>query len=177
MESRHGWTGVLARIELPSGSLDSMESRDYTDDFIGGRLLGSRLYWDEIPKTTRALDADNVLMIMPGPLTGTQAIGCSRWVITAKSPHSYPDQYGFGNGGGFFGAALKRSGFDGLIINGKASKLSYILIENHKAALKDAEGLEPVTRCGEIRVGDEAALPVVEVDGHAPFPCLQDHQV
>ncbi len=163
MESRYGWTGVLARIELPSGSLDSMESRDYADDFIGGRLLGSRLYWDEIPKTVGALDADNVLMIMPGPLTGTQAIGCSRWVITAKSPHSYPDQYGFGNGGGFFGAALKRSGFDGLIINGKASKLSYILIENHKAALKDAEGLrgleteETMTKLRE-QHGDDARI-------------------
>jgi aldehyde:ferredoxin oxidoreductase len=118
MESTYGWTGVLARIELPSGSLDTIENTDYADDFIGGRLLGSRLYWDEIPKTTRALDADNVLMFMPGPLTGTQAIGCSRWVITAKSPHSYPDQYGFGNGGGFFGAALKRSGFDGLLSPG-----------------------------------------------------------
>jgi aldehyde:ferredoxin oxidoreductase len=62
-------------------------------------------------------------------------------VISAKSPHSFPDQYGFGNGGGFFGAALKRAGFDGLIIRGKAKALSYILIENGKAELKDAKGL------------------------------------
>ena len=80
-------------------------------------------------------------MFLPGPLTGTQAIGCSRWVVSAKSPHSFPDQYGFGNGGGFFGAALKRSGFDGLIIRGKAKSLSYILIENEKAELKGAGGL------------------------------------
>ena len=141
MEKISGWTGSLGRIELPSGELTMVSSMNYAEDFIGGRLLGSRLYWDEIPAKTKALDPDNVLMFLPGPLTGTQAIGCSRWVITAKSPHSFPDQYGFGNAGGFFGAALKRSGFDGLIINGKAGKLSYILIENGKAEIKDAGGL------------------------------------
>ncbi|MDX1779520.1 MAG: aldehyde ferredoxin oxidoreductase N-terminal domain-containing protein, partial [Thermodesulfobacteriota bacterium] len=141
MEKIYGWTGSMGRIELPSGKLTMVSSMDYAEDFIGGRLLGSRLYWDEIPVKTKALDPENVLMFLPGPLTGTQAIGCSRWVITAKSPHSYPDQYGFGNGGGFLGAALKRSGFDGLLISGKAEKLSYLLIENGKAAIKDAEGL------------------------------------
>ena len=141
MDKIYGWTGSLLRVELPSGDNRVTSSMDYAGDFIGGRLFASRIYWDEIAKTTGALSPENLLMIMPGPLTGTAAIGCSRWVISAKSPHSYPDQYGFGNGGGFFGAALKRAGFDGMIISGKAKGLSYILIEGGKAALKDAEGL------------------------------------
>ncbi|MBW2221052.1 MAG: aldehyde ferredoxin oxidoreductase, partial [Deltaproteobacteria bacterium] len=141
MGKTYGWTGSLLRMELPSGEFHKTPNIDYSENFIGGRLLASRIYWDEVPKTTQALDPDNLLMFLPGPLTGTQAIGCSRWVISAKSPHSFPDQYGFGNGGGFFGAALKRSGFDGLIIRGKAKSLSYILIENEKAELKDAGGM------------------------------------
>jgi len=141
MGETYGWTGSLLRMELPSGEFHKTQNMDYSENFIGGRLMASRIYWDEVPKTTKALDPDNLLMFLPGPLTGTQAIGCSRWVISAKSPHSFPDQYGFGNGGGFFGAALKRSGFDGLIIRGKAKSLSYILIENEKAELKDAGGL------------------------------------
>ncbi|MBW2552684.1 MAG: aldehyde ferredoxin oxidoreductase, partial [Deltaproteobacteria bacterium] len=123
MEKMYGWTGSLLRMELPSGEFHKTSNIDYSENFIGGRLLASRIYWDEVPKTTQALDPDNLLMFLPGPLAGTQAIGCSRWVISAKSPHSFPDQYGFGNGGGFFGAALKRSGFDGLIIRGKAKSL------------------------------------------------------
>ncbi|MEE9504320.1 MAG: aldehyde ferredoxin oxidoreductase N-terminal domain-containing protein, partial [Thermodesulfobacteriota bacterium] len=141
MGKTYGWTGSLLRIELPSGEFYKTQSMEYAEDFIGGRLLASRIYWDEVSQSTQALDPDNVLMFMPGPLTGTQAIGCSRWVVSAKSPHSFPDQYGFGNGGGFFGAALKRSGFDGLIIQGKAKALSYILLENEKVEMKDAEGL------------------------------------
>ena len=102
MEKIYGWTGSLLRMDLLSGDCRVTSSMDYAGDFIGGRLYASRIYLEEIPKTTGALSPENLLMIMPGPLTGTAAIGCSRWVISAKSPHSYPDQYGFGNGGGIF---------------------------------------------------------------------------
>ena len=145
MEKTYGWTDELLRVDLPSGEINKTKSMDYTEDFIGGRMLASRVYWDEVSKETGALDPDNVLMIMPGPLTGTPATSCSRWVISAKSPHSYPDQYGFGNGGGFLGAALKHAGYDGLIIKGKAKTPSYLLIENEKVALKDARGLWGLT--------------------------------
>jgi aldehyde:ferredoxin oxidoreductase len=65
--------------------------------------------------------------------------------MTAKSPHSFPDQYGFGNGGGFFGAGLKHAGYDGLIITGQAREASYLLIENEKVVLKSAQGLRGLT--------------------------------
>ena len=131
-------------IDLSSGQHVETQPLEYFDDYIGGRLLASRLYWDNVPARVGALDPENVIMIFPGPLGGTQSTACSRWVITAKSPHSYPDQYGFGNGGGLFGAALKQSGYDGLIVRGKASGLSYILIENNRMSICDAAGLRGV---------------------------------
>ena len=145
MEKTCGWTGKLLRIELPSGDVSKTDSMEYAGDFIGGRMLASRIYWDEVSKEVGALDPENVLMLMTGPLTGTQATACSRWVISAKSPHSYPDQYGFGNAGGFLGAALKHAGYDGLIIKGKAKAPSYLFIENDKVELKDANGLWGLT--------------------------------
>ena len=145
MEKTCGWTGKLLRIELPSGDVSKTDSMEYAGDFIGGRMLASRIYWDEVSKEVGALDPENVLMVMTGPLTGTQATACSRWVISAKSPHSYPDQYGFGNAGGFLGAALKHTGYDGLIIKGKAKAPSYLFIENDKVELKDANGLWGLT--------------------------------
>jgi aldehyde:ferredoxin oxidoreductase len=140
MEKTCGWTGRLLRIELPSEEISKTQSMDYAEDFIGGRVLASRIYWDEVSKDTKALDPENLMMMMAGPLGGTTATAGSRWVISAKSPHSYPDQYGFGNGGGFFGAALKHAGYDGLLIKGKAKTFSYLLIENDKVELKDAKG-------------------------------------
>lgn len=141
----YGWTGSLLNIELPAGEISTSNSLDYARDFIGGRLLAARIYWDKTSKETGALDPENPLMIMSGPLTGTSATACSRWVISAKSPFCYPDQYGFGNGGGFLGAALKLAGYDGLVISGKAKTPIYLLIENEKIELKDATGLWGLT--------------------------------
>lgn len=145
MEKTYGWTGRFLRIDLSSGDMSTPQSTDYTDLFIGGRMLASRIYWDEVSQSTGALDPGNCLIIMPGPLTGTAATACSRWVMSAKSPHSYPDQYGFGNGGGFFGAGLKLAGYDGLIITGRAEDISYLFIDNEKVEIKSAKGLWGLT--------------------------------
>jgi aldehyde:ferredoxin oxidoreductase len=145
MDKVNGWTGTLLHIDLSSGEVNKTNSMNYAEDFIGGRLLASRIYWEEVSEKAGALEPENILMIMPGPLTGTSAIACSRWVISAKSSHSYPDQYGFGNGGGFLGAALKHAGYDGLIVRGKAKDFSYILVENEKAELRNASGLRELT--------------------------------
>jgi aldehyde:ferredoxin oxidoreductase len=145
MEKTCGWMGSILRINLASGEKEKTGSQPMIEDFIGGRLLASRIYWDEVSPTIDAFDDDNALIIMPGPLAGTSAAACSRWVIAAKSPHSYPDQYGFGNCGGFLGAAIKRAGYDGLVINGKAKELSYVLIEDDKVQILDAKGLKGLT--------------------------------
>jgi len=145
MEKSYGWTGTFLRCDLSSGEHSTMPSADYTADFIGGRMLAAHLYRDEVSPGTGALEPDNCLLIMPGPLTGTPATACSRWVMSAKSPLSYPDQYGFGNGGGFFGAGLKHAGYDGLIITGKAADLACLVIEHEKATITSADKLRGLT--------------------------------
>ena len=141
MGNNFGWTGTLLRIELPSAISTRSRTSDYGDDFIGGRAMAARVYWDEVSRDIDAYSPENALLIMPGPLAGTPATACSRWVMATKSPYSCPDQYSFGNCGGFFGAAIKFAGYDGLIIKGKATALSYLLIENDRVELRDAAGL------------------------------------
>jgi aldehyde:ferredoxin oxidoreductase len=145
MEKTHGWMGVLLRVELPSAEVSKTKTLDYAEDFVGGRAMASKIYWDEVSRATGSLDGDSILMLMPGPLGGTPATAGSRLSVTAKSPLAYPEQYGCGNGGGFSGAALKRAGYDGLIIRGKAKGPSYILIENEKVELRDASKLWGLT--------------------------------
>jgi aldehyde:ferredoxin oxidoreductase len=142
MPENNGWNGTLLYIDLSSEKIHRQASMDIASTFIGGRLMASRLYWDMVTAQTGALDPGNVLMFMPGPLTGSGAVACSRWIMAAKSPYLYPEQFGFGNAGGFFGAAIKQAGFDGIIATGRAEKLSYILIENGTVTLKDAGGLQ-----------------------------------
>ncbi len=159
MATEYGWRGKILNVDLSSGKAGAEKTPDYADSYIGGRALASRIYWDEVSANTGALDADNLLMILPGPLTGTHATASSRWVMTAKSPHSYPDQYGFGNSGGFLGAAIKLAGYDGIKVRGKADKPSYVFVENGKVEIKDAGGLWGTT-------SDEALKKLREAHGN-----------
>ena len=140
-----GWTNALLRVDLSSGELLRAKTLDYAEDFAGGRALAARIYYDDVSPSISALDPDNEIIVTSGPLGGTGAYACSRWVITAKSPLVYPDQHGFGNGGGYLGATLKQAGYDGITIRGKAKSPSYLLIENEKAEIKDAKGLWGLT--------------------------------
>jgi aldehyde:ferredoxin oxidoreductase len=141
MEKMFGYTGRLLQVDLSSRSVEETSSLEYIDDFIGGRLLAARMYWDAGMSGTGALEPENVLMLIPGPLAGTPATACSRWVMCAKSPFLYPEQYGFGNGGGMAGAAIKQAGYDGLIIRGKARGPCCLYIEDGRVELRDGAHL------------------------------------
>jgi aldehyde:ferredoxin oxidoreductase len=123
-----GWTGKFLRINLTSKTWQPDSIIRHAERFIGGRGLASRLYWDEMSADADAFDPDNTLYFMNGPLCGMHAPGASRWVVLGKSPMASPEQYGFGNLGGSFGAALKWAGLDGLAISGASLKPVYLVI-------------------------------------------------
>ncbi len=167
MNKTYGWAGTILRINVSTGEVTSVDgTKYYTDDFVGGRALAARIYWDEVSQNTHPFSPENVLMLMPGPLGGTPATACSRWVMTAKSPYYYPDQYSFGNAGGFMGAAIKCAGYDGILISGKAAAPSYILIEDGRVELRDARGLWGLTT-------DETMKRIKETHGeNAHLVCI-----
>jgi aldehyde:ferredoxin oxidoreductase len=75
-------------------------------------------------------------MFFVGPLTGVFNV-YSRHVIAAKSPqtNTFSDSYA----GGWFGAELARTGYMGIIIEGKAAHLVYLKIDGKKISIEDAE--------------------------------------
>jgi len=100
METTYGWKGVVFRVNLTSGEIQTLPTKELAERFIGGRGFVSKIYWDEVDPKTDALHPDSPLMIMTGPLAGTPAISGNRWFIAGKSPLLYPDQFGLGNVGG-----------------------------------------------------------------------------
>jgi len=140
MKKTFGWTGRILRIDLCAGKKDPIETDRYRDPYIGGRGIASRLYWENVFPQTGALDPENHLFFMTGPLAGTRAQAASRWIVMAKSPLAFPEKYGFGNLGGWFGAALKWTGLDGLDITGKASVPVILVIGEDGTAVCEAAG-------------------------------------
>ncbi|MFC1896367.1 aldehyde ferredoxin oxidoreductase C-terminal domain-containing protein, partial [Thermodesulfobacteriota bacterium] len=76
-----------------------------------------------------------------GPLTATGAQGASRFEVVGKSPMRMPDGFCYGNLGGFFGPYLKRAGYDGVVVTGRAEVPSYIWVCDGKAEILDASWL------------------------------------
>ena len=140
-DSIFGWCGRILVVDLSDRSCRELDTLEYSEDFLGGRGIAARIYWDLVLPETGALDPDNRLIFMTGPLGATGAQGASRFTVTAKSPMTMPEGYCYGNLGGFFGPYLKRAGFDGLVIHGKSEQPVYINITDDTVEFLDASTL------------------------------------
>jgi len=131
---------VYAKINLDTGKTESITiSEDYFEKYIGSKALAARLLLDFFPKDADALAPEAVLIINTGPLTGTGAPCSSRFNMTFKNVLT--GGIASSNCGGNFGFMLKRAGFDGLIITGRASKPSRIEIIDGIVSILPADEL------------------------------------
>jgi len=140
MSDRHGSWGRILRVDLTSRTW-SVEEMD-EDTFRrhpGGRALIAHYLLNELPKGTEPLAPDNLLIFAMGVLTGTPLSGASRHAVGAKSPLTG----GFGEAevGGYWGAELKRSGWDGIVVKGAASAPVYLYIKDDQVEIRDAAHL------------------------------------
>lgn len=104
---------------------------------MGGAGYACRYLYDKIDKDIDPLSPENIIIIMTGPLNGTFAPNTGRWVVCSKSP--YTGIWGESNCGSWFGAEIKKAGYDGVIIVGAAEKPVYIEINDEEIQIKDAE--------------------------------------
>ncbi len=72
-------------------------------------------------------------------LTGTITPNAARFNISARSPESLI--LGDSNCGGFFASAMRRAGFDMLVILGRAQNPCYLLLDGGQASIEDAKDL------------------------------------
>jgi len=106
-------------------------------NFLGGRGLNTYLLYKLLEPKVDPLSPKNILILSAGFLTGTLAPNSSRFNVSAKSPES--GILGDSNCGGFFGPEMRYSGFDTIILKGKARKPSFIYIEDGKIEIRDGK--------------------------------------
>lgn len=142
MNPKGGWVGKILRVDLTSRKISEISTFDYVPKFLGGRGLGAKICWDEVPPEVGAFDPENRLIFATGPLQGTLAPTSGRFMVLGKSPQTAPNESFCRSGvGGHFAPELKWAGFDALIIQGKASKPAYLWIAEGKAEILDATRL------------------------------------
>ncbi|MEW5946295.1 MAG: aldehyde ferredoxin oxidoreductase family protein [bacterium] len=162
MATRYGgYTGEMLDVDLTSGTVERYDVTDRDRErFLGGKALAAKILFDELEPGADPLGEDNVIVINTGPLTGSGAPCTSRFNVAAKSPLT--GALCTSNCGGGFGIHLKRAGFDGIIIRGKAASPSLIEIEDGTARIADASHLWGMnTEETQARLGDGRGKAVI----------------
>ncbi|MGB9915334.1 MAG: aldehyde ferredoxin oxidoreductase family protein [Candidatus Bathyarchaeales archaeon] len=135
------YAGKILRVDLTTGKISTEPlSEELAKNYIGGIGLGIRLLMDNSKPGTDPFSPDNPLIYVTGPLSGTMGPTAGNgYAVVSKSPATCG--VGEAKAHGFFGAELKRAGYDAVIITGKADKLSYLWIDDDKVELRNAEHL------------------------------------
>lgn len=133
----YGFIGRILKVDLSKKSISNEQiDMNHTSLFLGGAGYACRYLIDKIDKNLDPLSSKNVLIIMTGPFCGTSAPSFGRFVICSKSPYTH--LWGESNCGGFFGPELKRAGYDGLVIDGKAETPIVLRIKEELIEFSDA---------------------------------------
>jgi len=124
---KYGYGGRVLRIDLTerrfrTEPLDSSWIRPV----IGGRAANTKRLFEELNPDCDPLGPDNILIFGIGPLTGSLLPASAYYTVTAKSPLT--GILGDSAAGGQFGAEMKITGFDQIIITGKADNLLYLMV-------------------------------------------------
>jgi aldehyde:ferredoxin oxidoreductase len=139
------YKSTTAIIDLSTGEMRIDSAPDeLVRAYLGGRGMNMaylrhylRMHGD--PRDIDAFDPRNPLIIGAGMLTGTITPNAARFNVSARSPES--GILGDANCGGFFAAAMRKAGFERLVILGRAEKPSYLLLEDGKIRILPADGL------------------------------------
>ncbi|KPU63423.1 aldehyde:ferredoxin oxidoreductase [Thermococcus sp. EP1] len=134
----YAYTGKLLDVDLTREKVTTVEiEEEILRKFYGGRGLGVYLLWKELGDKWEKIDPlgeENLLLILTGPLTGYYP-GIKTSVVS-KSPES--------NGvigsvlSSEVGLELKASGYDGIIIRGRAKTPVYLFVHNDNVEIRDA---------------------------------------
>jgi aldehyde:ferredoxin oxidoreductase len=133
-----GFHNRVAKIDLTTGTI-AYEGVDaeLAAKYIGGRGLGVKYVFDN--GIVDPLSPENLLAIMTGPLTGSEVKMSGRLAAVTRSPltGTITDSHM----GGWAAAYMKWSGFDALLIKGKADSPVYLLCKDGDVSIEDASDL------------------------------------
>ena len=136
----YGHWGKALCVNLTKGEID-VETLDelFLRRYVGGWGFIAYHLLKELAAGVDPLGPDNRLIFTTGPITGQPVAGGGRHMVGAKSPLTG----GFSGSecGGFFGAELKRAGWDTIIFKGQAPSPVYLWIKDDEVELRPADEL------------------------------------
>jgi aldehyde:ferredoxin oxidoreductase len=135
-----GTWGKFLHVDLGNGKhWVEQPSDELYLKLVGGRALVAYLLLRDLPPGSDPLGPDNLLIFAPGILQGSNLPGSGRHGVGAKSPLT--GAIASSEVGGWWGYEFKRSGFDALIVHGRAERPVYLWIHDGEVKIRAAEHL------------------------------------
>jgi len=141
-----GYNGKIAYIDLTTQSVKIEPLKEkIARDYLGGAGLSAKIIYDLLDEAAyNTLKKDpyspiNPLVFATGPVTGTDRPASGRYSVCAISPLT--NIWGESTSGGHFCIELRNSGFDAIVITGKAEKPTYMYLSEGEFIFKNATKL------------------------------------
>jgi aldehyde:ferredoxin oxidoreductase len=132
--------------------------------------------YDEVGPEVGPFEPENRLCFGPGVLAGTLAPAHSRAKITSVSPNGLLQNSGIG---GYIPAAIRKAGYDNVIIQGKSDKPVYLYIVDDRVEVRSAKHIwgkdtQATQRVIKEEVGGEAKVACIGPAGEnlVSFSCI-----
>ncbi|WP_380678928.1 aldehyde ferredoxin oxidoreductase family protein [Salinigranum sp. GCM10025319] len=145
--------GEILHVHLGTGETEVEPiSTEDARRFLGGNGFAAKAVADHVPPDAGAFDPENVVALAVGPMNATPFQSTSRGVVGFVSPLTN----GFFDStfGGTFPRAQKTTGFEVVVLHGRADGLSYVVVSEEGARLEsagDLAGLDTYETCATIR--------------------------
>jgi aldehyde:ferredoxin oxidoreductase len=137
---RYGTHGRVLVVDLTAGTseVERVDESIYKQ-FLGGYGLGAYLMWKHFPGGTDALAPQACFAIVSGLLTGVRTPFSGRIQIVGKSPLT--GTWADSNSGGSVASHLRRAGYDALVVRGRASEPSVLVVRDDGVSIEPAGDL------------------------------------
>ena len=138
MNPNHGYHGRYLRVDLSTGhSTEILLEEKLLREFLGGSGLGVALMLKEGAASMDPLAPEAVLAFVFSPLVGSPLTTSAKFAVVSKSPLTHRLNDSLASSG--FALAGKKTGFDAIVLVGKADRLSILLIDDQGVRLEPAD--------------------------------------
>lgn len=135
-----GYNGKILHVDLTKQECRVEEpSEKWYRTYMGGSAFASYFLLKLLKPGIDPFSPENVLVFACSVVTGAPISGWSRYTVSAKSPLTHA--FGESEAGGYFGPELKFSGFDAVVIQGRAEKPAYLFIKDGEIEFRDAKNV------------------------------------
>ena len=136
----YGYSGKILHVDLTERKTWAEPKPEaWYKTYIGGVSMASRLCWENIEVGCDALSPGNPVCIANGVFAGTPVPVGGKWGLASKSPLT--GFIGDSLSGSWFAIALKRAGWDGIVIHGASDSWVYVFVDDARIEIRDASHL------------------------------------